>query len=168
MLPALYRWLHIEHSSTSNKWRGISTIELLTAVSVLAILMTAGYRIYQLSARTAELAQEYVKAELLARDLLEMTIAKRNEDWNVINAGEFYFVESAGEYIFTAGEETVGEFTRSVTISEVNRDVDGNIIASGGTLDNDVFKLESVVSWTYRDNPHQVALEQYITNWRRF
>lgn len=146
----------------------ISTIELLTAVSVFAVVATLGYQVFASSVRTVQFAQDYAQGELLARDLLELTTALRNEDWNALSVGQYYITESGGDYSFTAGTETVGKFTRSVTLSAVERDGSGNIVASGGTVDPDVYRATAIVTWSFNSINFDVTLTQYLTNWRRF
>lgn len=161
-------WVLSLTKNLKNRLKAISTIELLTAVSVFAIVATMGYQVFSSSIRTVQYAQDYAQAELLARDLLELTTAMRNEDWNALAAGEYYFTESGGDYSFTAGTETVGKFTRSVTISTVERDGSGDIVASGGTVDTDIYKATAVVTWSFNTINFNVTLNQYLSNWRRF
>lgn len=150
--------------------QGIGTIELLTAVAVFAVVTTAGYQIFQLSTRAVQISQDYAEAELLARDLLELTVAMRNEDWNALSPGTYYFMESGGDYSFTPGTETVGDFTRSINIEEVHRDASGDILPSGGggNLDADIYKATATVTWSFGSRNLEVELVQYLTNWRRF
>jgi hypothetical protein len=151
------------------KWRAFNTVELLTVVGMTAVLATAGYQIFRLAVTTQARTKDFITAELLARDLVELTISKRNEDWNSLANGQYYFVEDPTDgFLFAAGEETIDYFTRSVTIADVNRDGSGDIVASGGNLDEDVKSVTATVEWTYRDRNFLVEIVQYLTNWRRF
>lgn len=146
-----------------------NTIELLTTVGMLAVIFTAGFQVFRLAVVTESYTKGYITAELLARDLIELTISKRNEDWNSLQTGTFYLQEDAAAgFVFTAGSETIDEFTRSVTISEVRRNASGNVVASGGTVDEDVYKATADVDWSYRGRNFNVTMVQYLTNWRRF
>jgi hypothetical protein len=131
--------------------------------------MVSGFQVFRLTLFTIERTQLFTEAELLARDLVELTISKRNEDWNSLIAGQYHFDNDPVEgFVFAPGTETVGEFTRSVTISTVERDGSGNIVASGGTVEADMMLATASVSWQYQGVNFDIQLAQYLSNWRRF
>lgn len=141
----------------------------MTAVIFISVLLTASYSVFSLSLTTAEKSRQYNLAELLAHDLLELTVSKRNENWNALTPGEYHFTkDEVLGLLFVPGNETVDEFTRSVVISAVARDSSGNIVTSGGTTDPRTFKVTSTVTWQYGTENHKVELVRYLTDWRRF
>ncbi len=150
--------------------QALSLLELVIAVAMISVIFIAGFQVFHLALRTVDRAKEYTIAEQLTHDLIELTVAKRNEDWNSLIPGEYYFVEDIDPdvgFVFTAGQETIDQFTRSVTIEAVTRDVSGNM-ASSGTVDDNTMKVIAVTTWTNKGLNFDVTFEQYLTNWRRF
>lgn len=75
---------------------------------------------------------------------------------------------SSGQWsVSGSGPEIItGGFTRSIEVSDVYRDVDCNIVESGGTLDTDSKSLEIEVEWTDIEGRSQEAeVESLITRW---
>lgn len=153
---------------TKKKLPAFNTIELLTSVIFISLLLTATYSVFYNSLRAAELARLRNLGELLAHDLLELTISRRNENWNSINTGQFHFVDSPTGYAFTSGPETIDQYTRYVDIAEVRRNSSGVIVQSGGTVDPNTFKATATVTWTYGTESFNMQLVRYITNWGKF
>jgi len=57
-------------------------------------------------------------------------------------------------------------YSRTITVENVYRDENGDI-AEIGTLDEEIKKITSEVSWTWKDIlPMSVSLTTYLTNWR--
>ncbi|MCA9378828.1 hypothetical protein KC640_00210 [Candidatus Dojkabacteria bacterium] len=162
-------WKILSSKRTSRKLKAFSTLEVATAAAFLAILLAGSYSIFSLALNTVERARQYTLAEFYAHDLLEMTLAKRNEDWNSLAAGTYHFTEDLVTGLeFASGSETVDIFTRSVQLVNLNRDVNGNLNLFSGTPDPYTFMAVSTVTWSYRGQNYQVALQQMFTNWKRF
>jgi len=158
-----------EKKTKAKRLKGFTLLEMIVSLGFLAILLAGASEVFYLSLNIVDRSRQYTTAELLAHDLLELVVSKRNEDWNSINAGEYYFIDDPVEgIVFAAGTETIDEFTRSVFITEVQRNGSGNIVESGGTVDNDTFKAEAVVTWSDRFADREIHLVEYLTNWNRF
>lgn len=158
-------------STKNSNLKALNLLEMVIAIAFIAIIFTAGFRVFAINIDAVNRSRQSTLAELLVQDLIELTISKRNEGWLSLIPGQYYFVEDpdpAVGYIFAPGQETVGEFTRSVTIAEVRRDASGNIVSAGGTVDPNTFYLEAVASWSNNGVGEEVRLYQYITNWNGF
>jgi len=160
------------HKSKINRTLpALNLLELVVAVAFIAIIFTQGFGVFTLSLQVVDRARQSTMAELLVQDMLELAISKRNEGWTSLEVGTYHFIEDpdpAVGWVFAAGPETVGEFSRSLTISEVQRDAGGNIVAAGGTVDPNTFLLEAVTTWTSQAFPEEIRLYQYITDWDSF
>lgn len=149
----------------------VNLLELVVAVAFIAIIFTAGFSVFDLSLDIVNRARQSTMAELLAQDLVELTISKRNEGWDSLVPGIYYLVENPDPDIgfeFIAGSETIGEFTRAVTISSVNRDASGNITTSGGTTDPNTMLIHASISWNSQIGIETIDLYEYLTNWNSF
>jgi type II secretory pathway pseudopilin PulG len=154
------------------KLPAVNLLELVIVIAFIAILVTAGAQVFTLAIKTVDRARESSMAELMSLDLIELAISKRNEGWSSLQPGEYYLTEDPDPsigFVFVAGEETVAEFTRSITISEVQRDISGNIVSSSGTVDPNTYLLTATTSWTSATGfDEEVTLYQYVTNWDGF
>lgn len=158
-----------EGMSRTKRLKGFTLLEMIVSLGFIAILLAGASEVFYLSLNIVDRSRQYTTAELLAHDLLELVVSKRNEDWNSMVAGEYYFVDDPVEGItFANGTETIDEFTRSVFITEVQRNGSGNIVESGGTVDSDTFKAEAVVTWSDRFSDREIRMVEYLTNWNRF
>lgn len=162
-------WQILFNKSEKPRLKAFSTLEVVTATAFLAVLLAGSYSIFSMSLNTVEKARQYTLAEFYAHDLLEMTLAKRNEDWNSLATGTYHFIEDPVTGLeFASGSETVGIFTRSVQLVNANRNGTGDLVISGGTPDPYTFMALSAVTWSYRGQNYQVNLQQMFTNWKRF
>lgn len=149
--------------------RAFSLIEIILSVAMIAVLVAGSYDVLRISLETAELARQNTLAELMAQDLLELTVSKRNENWNSLAAGTYHFIEDPLlGIIFAAGAESVNQYTRSVVLTSVQRDGAGNVVSAGGTVDADSFIAEAIVTWQYAGQNREARLTQLLTNWKDF
>ncbi|MDO8560263.1 MAG: hypothetical protein Q7S23_04505 [bacterium] len=75
---------------------------------------------------------------------------------------------TGGSWVLLAGPETIGvdlQFTRTLTIENLRRDVDGNI-SSTGTVDFNTKKITVTVSWMEGSAPKSLTLSQIVTGWK--
>jgi prepilin-type N-terminal cleavage/methylation domain-containing protein len=153
----------------SRRLSGFTLLEMIISLAFIAILLLGASEVFYLSLNTVDRSRQYTTAELMAHDLLELVVSKRNEDWNSLVPGQYYFVDDLVSGIgFASGSENIEEFNRSVYITAVYRDGGGNIVTSGGTLDIDSMKAEAVVTWNDRFAGREIRLVEYLTNWKRF
>ena len=110
---------------------GFSLLELVIAIGVFVILI--GGMVAPLVSHyfnSMETAQS-VQAGALMTEGWETLRAIRNSDWAAL----------------TSTEDTVGGFTRRVTIGPAQRDPDGALVESGGIVDPDTKKVAIEITW---------------------
>ena len=71
-------------------------------------------------------------------------------------------ITKPGLWYFVGTSNTLGDLTRVIAIADVQRDLDGNIVASGGVDDPQTKKVTVTVSGT---GITDYVLESYITDW---
>lgn len=151
------------------RFAALSIIEIILAIAIMAIIFTAGFSIFRLSLIAAQQAQNYRRAELLAMDLINLAISQRNENWNSLQPGTYHFVSDPVEgLMFAPDEEEIDGFTRWIVITEVQRNGSGQIVTSGGTVDEESMKVTAHVSWELLNREESISLAQYLTNWAQF
>ncbi|MDD2753237.1 MAG: type II secretion system protein [Candidatus Portnoybacteria bacterium] len=151
---------------------GIGLIEILVVVSIigLSLVSLTGLGNFALKIQT-RLKQNAVAANL-ASEALEAARSIRDGGWsdlaNMTVDAPFHPAKNPSLYQWTmaSGEETIGGFTRRLTISNVFRDSGFNIVESGGTQDAGTKKITAAVSWSYNGQNLQIILVDYLTNWK--
>ena len=82
--------------------------------------------------------------------------------------GPLHLVEGGGSWQLASGSETVpsdAAFTRSITVTTLQRDASGQLVESGGTLDPNTKKVTAEVSWLERGEAKNFHLSTLLTGW---
>lgn len=147
--------------------KGFTIIEILVVIFITGFALAGLMGLYNISLKTISQNENKIKALNLATESLEIVRAVRDESWNNIAnltiGAEYYPAKSDSQWILNQGTKTQGIFTRKIIFTDVYRDSNDNIVASGGgALDPNTKKVTSSIFW-----PNQnIALETYITNWK--
>lgn len=149
------------------KIAGQLLIELLLAMALFALIIPAVIAGLIASNQSDTLNQRRTEATAIANEINEALRVVRQAAWsNVATPGTYHIERSANgtTWSLVANAATVGDFTRSVVISNVNRDASGAIVTSGGTLDPSTKKVVTTVSWT-TPLEGSVRQESYLTRY---
>ena len=149
--------------------RGVGIVEVIIAIFIIS---TAFFAILQLSVMTMKASGERNNKERalqLAQEGIEATRAIRDSGWTANIAGlsfgsTYYPFNNSGAWALSASNPGLidGKFTRTAVVSNVSRDINDNIVQSGGTDDPKTKKVAVTVSW---GNPAKsVQLITYITD----
>ena len=136
---------------------GQSSIEILLAIGIFAILAgTLGFLVLD-SYSTGRLANEITVANYLAEEGIEAARSIRDADWNNLVAGSHGLAVSGEKWIFYDAQEDITSWlsggSRNLTIENI---------------DADRKKITSKVSWDFTENrPQEIRLVTYLTNWQR-
>ncbi|MCK5475962.1 MAG: hypothetical protein KAI71_05285 [Candidatus Pacebacteria bacterium] len=151
--------------------KGFGIIEVLVAstISIVVLLGIASYLNYAMKV-SAE-GTKKVEALYHAKSLIEQSRAFRDEDWDVLWAltkdANYHFDQSATtpeKWVAVLGQGTFGEYTMQVVFSKVERDLNDDIVLTGGSGDDNTIKVTSTVTYSTRDGTGQVELFEYLTN----
>jgi type II secretory pathway pseudopilin PulG len=156
--------------------KGISILEILVVIAIIAVTFTSLLGLASFSLGTASLIKQTTQANMLAQGTMEAVRNFRDQtSWDVDGLGTLltgtpYYLEKSADnppkWILIQGEETIDIFKRKVIFNDVMRDANDNIVESGGTNDPDTKKVIVTVSWQERGRNHQVELITYLTNWK--
>lgn len=134
------------------KNRGFSIVEIVVASSVLAFLIVGLASAY-LNFNNYSLASGLrMRAFFLAEEGLEATRNIRDNNFANLIAGNYGLSKSGGQWNFSSNSEIIDEFSRQITISEI---------------DARTKKIESKISWLKGLAPSSIILTTYLTNWQR-
>lgn len=149
--------------------KGFSLVEIILAVAVFFIFTSSAVAIVLQGLDANRLGKEQVIATEYAVEGLEAVRSIKNQSFSALIASTSAGIARslAGTWIFSGTSNTFDKYTRVLTISTVQRDVSGNIVASGGTVDSNTMKITSTVSWSFNGVRNEsVILSTYLTNWR--
>ncbi|MFH1207738.1 MAG: prepilin-type N-terminal cleavage/methylation domain-containing protein [Patescibacteria group bacterium] len=153
-------------SKTSNQ-SGQSLLELLVAMGIF-VLVIASTMFLTLDAHLAnQEGGQRTRAAALAQEGMEASKSLASRGWKYLTVGTHGLSAVTNVWQYNGAVDSLGIFSRAVTVASVNRDVSGNITTSGGALDLDTKLVTSQVTWSPRPNrPSSVIVNSYMTNWK--
>lgn len=137
-----------------NQQRGVTLIEVIVAISLIAIIVI----VVGLSVTTYVTAREQLlndlKAMYLAEEGYEIIRALRDEDWNIIDSfvvGNVNYLKiSPSDIDVGGGPELIdGQFSRSFVVQPVARNANDDIVSSttpGSVIDTGAREIHVSVS----------------------
>lgn len=154
-----------------NKISGFSLVEVMVAVAIMVMFFLAIYEMIMFANKITANSLRRVEAVNFAQEGIEAVRTIRDNSWTtnltgVINNTNYYLAIVGGKWAINQTPAPLLNtiFTRTIKFYEVSRDVNGNIVAIGGTVDPKTKKVVSMVSWNERGQTYNVSLETYITN----
>lgn len=143
---------------TINKEKGQSLLELLIAMAVFVLAVTAISWLVLDVYLADRVGRENMIATFLAKEGMEAARSIRDNGWDDLSAGSHGLVISGGSWIFQGTEEDVSgklrEGIRTVTVEDI---------------DGDRVMVTSQVSWEITPlRSSEVTLVTYLTNWGEF
>lgn len=146
---------------------GQSLIELLVAMGVF-ILVISGILFLALDSQVANRqGEERTKATGLASEGLEAAKSIKNRGWKYLTNGQHGLTGIGSFWEFAGTENNIEQFNRQVTVENVHRNENGEIVETEGNIDFDTKKISSKINWSFTpERPSQVLLASYLTNWK--
>ena len=129
----------------------MSLVEILLAVSVFALFVTALIGSYLYGEESTALSGNRARATMLAEEAMEAVRNMRDASSTSVVDGTYGLSSVSGQWVFSGASDTTGMFTRSIKIAAVDS------------------KRKSVVSTvTWQQNPQRtgtVVLNSYLSRW---
>ena len=155
--------------------KGVSIIEILIVIAIVGFTLVSILGLVVLSLKISTSTKEIVQANALAQETIEAIRNFRDgTEWatnglGTLTTGVFYHLEKTADvpakWSLDGGEGTIGNFTQKIIFEDVQRDINDNIVESGGTNDPDTKKITTTISWQERGKTHQIEIITYLTNW---
>lgn len=132
---------------------GQSLIEVLIALSIFVVgIATIGFLVLDANVSSRQ-GVERTQAILLAKEGLEAARSIRDADFDNLTAGGHGIALSGNKWIFSGTSDTQDQFTRTITITDV---------------DVDTKKIDGVVTWQFTEaRQNSVTLTDYLTDWNQ-
>jgi len=151
--------------------KGFSIVELVIAVSIIAVFIVSITFSFSLFLRLAFSNTLKVKAAFLTEEALESVRFLKQSDWEThissLESDTDYFLDFSANTWQISGNYTLidGLFERRLVFEDVLRDnFDGRIVEEGGTLDEGTKKLTVFVSWQRNNATTTESFSTYIAN----
>jgi len=149
---------------------GQSIIEVIIALAIFVFIVGSGVVAILGAFTTTRLAEEETQATQFASQGIEAVKSIRNQGWNNLNNGIYGLSNSSGDWTFSGlsdDPDGQGKFVRAVTISNVERNGNNDIVSSGGTIDDQTKHVLVAVTWDFTPTRNNIVeLETYLTNWQ--
>lgn len=145
-------------------------LEAIIAIALFALLVSAMVSIGTGGFVGIDRGGDQTEAESLAQEGLEAVRAIRDDAWRRLAFSTSSVAVSAGGWIFS-GEgttETVGDFTRTISLRDVCRDGSNNLTACPGSF-VDLHTKEIVVTVTWQTSTgivNSIERSMYLSNWQ--
>lgn len=146
---------------------GNSLIEIIIAMGLVSVFALAFMQMTLGSRESGKQGQTRTEAVEYARQGLEAVRSLGRQNFASLSVGTHGISISGNVFTLSGSQNTSGVFTRTVQIALVQRDANGDIVQSGGSVDYDTRYVTSTVTWMMGDDTRQVVLDTYLTNWTK-
>ena len=152
---------------------GFGLLEIVIAASIISGTIFSLSYVFLISNKLAAASSNKVRASFLAEEGLEALRVLRDTSWSAniagLSAGTNYYLSfntvTSAWSISTSNPGYIDNlFTSTITIENVQRDANDDIVSSGGTNDPDTKKFNVSVSWLERASAMTVAVSTYLTD----
>ena len=141
-------------------------IEVLIAVSIIAVSILAAMTVAQKSVQVSRQSFHATQASFLLEEGAEAVRVLRDNAWTNISAlsagANYYPVFSSGTWTLSLSPATIGIFTRTISLANVNRDNSSKDISVSGSDDPGTKLVTVTVSWPEGGTTVTKTLQFYI------
>jgi Tfp pilus assembly protein PilV len=140
-----------KYKSNNNKQSGVLLIEVLIVAAILTVTAVSITLVAQKSITVSRQSLHMTQANFLLEEGAEVVRIQRDNAWANISgltAGTNYYPTfSSGSWSLSTTPNTVEDFTRKITVANVNRDNTTDDISGSGTNDTGTRLVTVTVSW---------------------
>jgi len=149
-------------------------VEILLVIAIIALALASLFGLASFFLDASHLSGQRTQASILIQEEIEALRNFRDgTNWynglGVVTVGADYYLGKSSDnppkWQLIQGQESVNIFTRKIIFSGVQRDVNSNIVESGGIIDSETKKAVATVSWRGKGGDHQLSISTYFTNW---
>ena len=140
-----------------NHMKGQSLIELLIAMAIFVLVVSAITFLILDSYIAHRAGREHTLATFLAEEGLEAARSIRDEDWVDLTDGSHGITVSGDSWIFQGIEEDISD--------QLNEGIRKVIVSS---VDADRKEVQSKITWEFSElRSQEITLVSYLTNWQK-
>jgi hypothetical protein len=143
----------------------------MISVAVLLIMAVGSVAANRLTTSSVTINQLRTEANTLAVEAMEVLMNLRADNFLGLTVGTFHPVFDGSRWSLAGGQENVRSFTRSITLSPVQRSLVCftavcDITTVGGVTDMGSLNAEVKVAWKQGVEDKEIVLSSLITYWR--
>lgn len=153
---------------------GFGLLEIVIASAVVGVSIFALSSAVVLSSKLQSQSSDKIRANFLAEEAMEAMRFLRDKSWNAnlanLSPGTNYYIS----FSTTTSQWSVGQtvqpyidsiFERKISVENVYRDLNYNIVSFGGAEDVDSKKITATVSWAGKGGATStVSLSTYLSD----
>ncbi len=144
-------------------------VEILIASAIILLTVLTLLGTHALYLKSALANTNSLKATYLAQEGLEAARFLRDVSWENqiegLSLGTNYYAGLAGSaWTLSTTASNIDNFSRTLIFNQVERNVNGDIVASGGSVDPNTKLVTATVSWSQNGSQKSVSLSTYLTN----
>lgn len=152
---------------------GFGLVEIVIASAIISVSVFSLSAVSVLGSRLQSASLEKIRANFLAEEGLEAMRFLRDKSWDInlssLSQDTNYYVNfSTSTLQWSINSTSISYvdslFDRKVTVENVSRDSNDNIVLSGGTNDPDSKKIIVTVSWQERGATSTVQLGTFLSD----
>ncbi len=148
--------------------KGALSIELLVATAVIAVALVSAILASSGAIKASRQTLRQTEVAYILEEGAESVKLIRSEGWANIsaltNSTDYYLSFSGTAWSLGTTPVTIGPFTRVINFEEVQRDVNDDIVTSGGSVDTGTRYVNIEVFWNEGTLVKSKTLEFYITD----
>ncbi len=154
-------------SVNMNNRRGQAILEIVIALAIFSFIAIAIVSLILGSLHGGQQGSQHLEADAFAQEGIEALRSIRDGAWNEVPSAQSGLTISGSQWIASGSSDSLPPFTRTITVSDVCRNAQGDIAACPASYTDPHTKYaESRVDWTTIENtPNTVVQSSYFTNW---
>ena len=155
----------------NNLQTGFTLVEAMVSVAVLLVLAVGSVSANRLTTASVNINQLRTKANSLAVEATEVLLNLRAESFLDLTPGVFHPIFDGSKWSLAEGPETIGNFTRTITLSPVQRSMVCftavcDITSEGGVYDVGSLNAEVKIAWLQAGQNKEIIMSSLLTYWR--
>lgn len=170
--PDLAPFVVLRFSSYVRKRQGQSLIEVLIALAIGALFISAAVAVIVVALRISGQNEFAQRATNLNLELMDQASIVAKDSWHNLNSlalgpdTQYHLSETGAFLTVNAGKEDLSldnaSYQRWFSLEEVQRDSNYQITESSGTVDPSTLKITTYTSWTISGESAEINMVRYL------
>jgi prepilin-type N-terminal cleavage/methylation domain-containing protein len=150
--------------------KGMGLVEILVAVFIFSVVLGVLITINNFYLSNSSKNIKLTKATYLAEEGIEAVRIIRDNSWSNIsslsNSVDYYlsFNIASSTWEATTSPSSIDSYIRKFNLLEVERDINGKIVSSGGAVDLYTKLVNVYISWQNKGSTTTKSMSFYISN----
>lgn len=141
-------------------------IEVVIALSIFSFFVVGAMFAIGRYANSSLRSMEYADASQIVKESFAAVRSVGYNNWTDLASGAYGLTSASGAWQLQASPDvTKNKYTRTVTISSVQRDNNCVIVSNGGMNDPDTKKVTVAITWNSALNNPSKTFSEYYTRW---